>query len=364
MINDRRLKQAALQYLVSKQWFPQMELVVQAQSSATTRSYDITDIDVHGAAPDEFSGYRTILIDCKSGRRESVITRALWLKGLMEYFHASWGICIFNEQKKIELDHRETAATLGVSLMTMSEFEVFARATDGDIQKSNSNLADIDKWELYLQIPNRFINLQPVIEFSLGKFWGLPDAGSQCRRSIAILRTLKSELDPAKREHMVIFGDVLALFLYASAQVSHRLFQAYLQPESRDTLDEVLLPYVYGGRESYTLMNQLNASIPRRNDQGREPQDLVLPEWNLFVHLIRSMLDAPMQALYTPLVAREVAWSYLADKEDLNFAKQIAMEKRQIGKYCLQATKYLVAAATLPPEFEERFREIFISIQS
>jgi hypothetical protein len=363
MINDRRLKQTALRYTVAKYWFPQIELLVQTSRSASRRAFDITDIDVFGAVPDEFSGYRTILFDCKSGGRESPITRAFWLKGLMEHLLASRGICILKEDKMIPLDHHETAANLNVSLMTISEFDIFAKATDGELPEGVSHLVDIDKWEAYFNLAQKYQNLQPAIEFSRSKFWLFSDPGDACRNVIALLRRLRGELDPSRKEHLVLFGDILSLFLYALAQVGHSLFKAYLQPASRNALDSVLLPYIYGGRENYAFMNQLNAAIPRRMSNAANT-DLTLPEWDLFLHLTRSILDSPMQALYAPLLAREVAWSFFENNGSLAFAQTIAHQKRHTGKFCLQATRYVVSAAKLPPEFGQYFQDVFLNIQS
>ena len=177
---------------------------------------------------------------------------------------------------------------------------------------------------------------------------------------------MRGELDPAKKEHLVIFGDLLALFLFASAQVSNRLFKAYLHPATRQDLDLVLLQYIYGGREAYNLANQFRSAMSTKpeSSSSTSPIELTLPEWDQFAHLLRSMLDAPMQALHAPLLAREVAWSAFDDTPTLTFANQLATSKKQTGKFCIQAARYLTAAAKLPPEFSEKYQEWFLSVQS
>ena len=364
MMKDRRIKQIALQYAIGKRWFPQLELLVYSTKSVSKKPFDITDIDVYAAAPDDFSGYRSILFDCKSGNNESPVKRALWLNGLISHFHADRGICIFNDEKNISLDHRETAIDLNVSLMTAAEFNLFAQATDIQLFNDSSNLGDIDKWDKLFQIPQKYKTLESAISYSTGKFWTYSHVGDACRNTIATLKTLRGELDPAKKEHMVVFGDLLALFLFATAQVSNRLFKAYLHPSSRQDLDLVLLQYIYGGREAYSLAKQLRTAITHKGETSASTPELTLPEWDLFANLLRSMLDSPMQALHAPLLAREIAWSLFDDAPSLLFASQLANSKRQTGKFCMLATRYLVAAAKLPPEFAEKYQDLFLSVQS
>lgn len=362
-MRDRSQKEAALSYIIGKRWYPQLELGVQATQSAEPKAHDITDIDVFGVVPDEFSAYRFILFDCKSGRRESPIMRALWLKGLMEHLEASRGICIVSDNKKIALDHRETAAKLGVSIMTTSEFNSFSQATDSHLPPGYSHLANIKKWYAYFDISQIHPPLKPAIEFSQQRFWALKRPSDGCRNVIALLRDLRGELDPGKRKHLAVFGDLLSLFMYSLAQIAHRLFAAYLQPSTRDDLDRVLLRYIYGGHEAYELINQLNLAI-HRTDEASGSVDLTLPEWDSFVHVVRSYLDAPMQALYAPLLAREVAWSFLDPNTDCPLARYLARSRRQTGKFCIITAKYLVSAAKLPPEFHEQYKRIFLHIQS
>lgn len=357
MMRDRPQKEAALHYVIAKHWFPQLELIVQEPHSATRRSYNITDIDVYATVPDEFVGYRNALFDCKSSSRQSAISRALWLKGMMEYFDGERGTCILSDNIQVELDHHEAAAELNVSIMTLRDFRLFARVTDGQLRPGESQLADIGKWEQYFTIPKRYSSLQPAIDFSSLKYWLFRTPGDACRNTLVLLRQLRGELDPAKREHLVIFGDALALFIHALAQVTHRLFQAYLQPSSRQNLDEILLNYIYGGREAYSLLNRFRSSI------SREEKDLELPEWSQFAQLCRSFLDSPVQALYAPLLAREIAWSFFGDSGSLAFASSLVQEKPQIAKFCIQSASYLVKAAKLPPDFAQPYQEAFLAIQ-
>jgi hypothetical protein len=362
MIKDRAQKASALRYIVAKRWFPQLEIDVIPKIATTIENKLITDIDVLGSVPDEFLGYRAFLFDCKSGSRESPIGRSLWLRGLMDRVHASRAVLVLSDKKDVQRDHRISAAELDISIVKEGEFGILANATDGNIQAGVSNVAEIDNWEIFFSISKIFPKLEPSIEFSRSNFWMCESPATACRKTIALLMQARPELDPAKPLHMALFGDFVALFLHSMARLSLQIFMSYLQPSNREDLADALLLLLYGGRDSYELANRLRKLVPMKN--GGDEQELTPPEWDKFVQLTRHILDAPRQALFAPLLAREVAWSYLNGKYSIEFASHLASEQRQSGKFCLLAAEYLGKATRVPPEFAEKYSKHFLKVQS
>jgi hypothetical protein len=364
MIKDRAQKASALRYIVAKRWFPQLEIDVLPKIATTTKNKLITDIDVLGSVPDEFFGYRAFLFDCKSGR-ESPINRTLWLRGLMDRVHATRGLLILTDKKNIERDHRLSAAALNISIVKEGEFGILANATDGHLQVGVSRVAELDNWEIFFSIPEKFPKLEEMVTFSRSAFWMCDSPAEACRKTIAILRKARPELDPANALHTALFGDFVALFLHSLARLSLQIFMSYLQPSNRDDLADALLLLLYGGRDSYELANQLRKLVPTDKQNGGEEKELTPPEWNKFVQLTRHILEAPRQALFAPLLAREVAWGYLNDdKDSIEFARLMAVEQPQSGKFCLLAAEYLGKAAKVPPEFAQKYSKQFLQIQS
>ena len=363
-MKDRTQKASALRYIVAKRWFPQLEIDVLPKISTTTKNKLITDIDVLGSVPDEFLGYRAFLFDCKSGQRESPINRTLWLRGLMDRVHATRGLLILSDKKNIQRDHRISAAELDISIVKEGEFGILANATDGYLPVGVSSVAELDNWEIFFSIPERFPKLEEMVTFSRSAFWMCESPAEACRKTIAILRKAHPELDPAKALHTALFGDFVALFLHALARLSLQIFMSYLQPSNRDDLAEALLLLLYGGRDSYELANQLRKLVPREKQNGGDEKELTPPEWDKFVQLTRHILDAPRQALFAPLLAREVAWNYINGKDSIEFASCLAFEQPQSGKFCLLAAEYLGKAAKVPPEFAEKYSKQFLEIQS
>ncbi len=227
-----------------------------------------------------------------------------------------------------------------------------------------SSVAELDNWEIFFSIPEIFPKLGDMVEFSRSTFWRCESPAEACRKTIAILRKARPELDPANALHTALFGDFVALFLHSLARLSLQIFMSYLQPSNRDDLAEALLLLLYGGRDSYELANQLRKLVPREKQNGVDEKELTPPEWDKFVQLTRHILEAPRQALFAPLLAREVAWGYLDGKDSIEFARLMAVEQPQSGKFCLLAAEYLGKAAKVPPEFAEKYSKLFLEIQS
>lgn len=362
-MRDRRHKAAALRYAVSKRWFPQLELRVQPFKSSDDQSYEITDIDVFAAAPSDLDAFNIYLFDCKSGKHSSPISRALWLKGLLSHVEGDRGICIVSSDKNISIDHRNTADDIDVSIMTLDEFKSFANSTGGDSVNGNSNLSDIDKWDTYINYQDKYNQLSGLIEFSQSDFWKLETSGDQCRQVISQLRKFNGDLDPDKRSHNIIFGDLLSLFLYSSTQIGHTLFNAYQHPSNIEELKKVLLYELYNGRETYTLLNNIRDSV---YGNSSDVSNLTLPMWDKFTQFIRGLMDSPLKALHSPLLARETAWSLLDDNRNYSFetAQTIVDGNPQSAKYCLIASRYLTSACNLPPEFGELYKNVLMPLQS
>src|SRR3569623_694352 len=127
MLKDRNQKKKDLQYCVSKRWFTQMEVDVHPPHAVGKRAVLMTDLDVLASVPDDFSGFRQVVIDCKTLSRESPVNRSLWLRGVLDRMNADYGICILRKAS-IEADHKLVAYRLGVVLLAEVEFDISASA--------------------------------------------------------------------------------------------------------------------------------------------------------------------------------------------------------------------------------------------
>jgi hypothetical protein len=360
MLQDRAQKALALRYVVARHWFPQLEVEIRPSITTASASRPITDIDVLALIPDEFEGYRSLVIDCKTKKGESPIARSVWQRGLMDIVHATRGICIL-KRDQMEFDHRQAAAQFGVLLLTEADFTEYVRTTAPMAASLTAHLADLGLWEDYFAIGDQYKQLTPAIEFSRSGYWSTSGSGEACRRVVYEIVRARPEFDPSKNVHLAVVGDLIALTMHAVANIVTQIFASYLKPSQRADLSTALLFFIYGGREAYGVRAKLR-SLVRRSAEEELPE-LALPEWNQFVQLVRNCLDAPTEVSRVPLLVREVAWSFLSPSPNLAFAEALAAASPQAARLAILGVEYVCRAAKLPPEFQATFSQLLLRIQ-
>lgn len=360
MIKDRDQKGMALRMSVANRWFPQLEIDVHA--TRPIKDTSVTDLDIFASIPDVFRGFRTVVVDCRTKAKESPINRALWLRGVLDRCQADQGICIL-KKGSIELDHRLLANRLSVILLTEEELDLYVQATAKGYGTSLGHTAEIDDWEHFLEIPNKFPKLEEGIQFIRSTYWMIDDAAESCRKLLASLRRLSSELDPKREEHLAVFLDFSSLFARSLAIVVCNLFKAYLHPRAQSDLSAALLMLLYGGREAYEYRNELYRRVLSKGGQQPWSDNLSLPEWDRFLQLVRQLLDAPTEVQRVPLILREVGFGLLKGDGAHYFAKILCSEAPQAAKFALLIPDYLCRAAKLPPEFGKIVDDVVLRLQ-
>jgi hypothetical protein len=360
-LKDRQQKAAALDYVVSRRWFPQVELDVSTYLSTREASLSITDVDVFASAPDEFLGYRGYVIDCKTKKNESPINRALWVHGLMRRLDAAHGMSIL-KARSIETDHRYSASKLGVQLIAEHELPALVAATAPPPPHSASAVADIALWDSFYSIPTRFRSLAPAIRFSKSRYWMATDPTEACRHTIATARQLSAEFDPAKAEHAAVVTDLVALFTHALGGMVSKIFTGYLQPKKKEELAEALMILFYGGRDSYEQRNRVKKLLTSLHQPSATDEALTIPEADAFVDLVRQCLDAPLELLRAPLLLREAAWAALVGKAPTPLMSEIASRHKHAVRLAVFASDYLRKAAQYPPEFSKTLADRLLTL--
>lgn len=363
MQKDRGQKAEALRYVVSKRWYPQLELDVSTYVTVQRSPVNITDVDVFASIPGELGSYSNVLIDCKTRRGESPINRALWQRGLMERIHADRGICILR-RKGIETDHRYTAARLGVTLLTEDEFHSFAKATSPAFDRPTGVVGEIEAWERFFQIGVHNPIFENIGAFSRSGFWMAESEIDACTRSLWEVSRLSQELDPVRHDHLAIVADAASWFMHALARIVNTIFAGYLLPKTSNELSSVLLLLLYGGREAYRARNRMKKMLAAsRGETAEETPDLSLPEWERFVQLVRQSLDAPYEITRSPLILRETAFVLLVDGSP-DFIRVLSSESPQAARLAVLGTDYLCRATRLPPEFSTTIATRILEAQS
>lgn len=360
MMKDRDQKLSALRMSIANRWFPQLEIDVHTMKPVKDRL--VTDLDVFASIPDVFRGFRTVIVDCRTKAKESPVNRALWLRGVLDRCQADQGICIL-KKGTIELDHRLLANRLCVILLTEDELDLYVQATTNGKEMYLGQTADIANWERFLEIPNRFSRLAEGIQFIRSGYWMIEDAAESCRKLLASLRRLCSELDPKREEHLAVFLDFSSLFARSLAIVVCNLFKAYLHPRAQSDLSEALLMLLYGGREAYEHRNELYKRVLSKEGPQLWSDNLSLPEWDRFLQLVRQLLDAPAEVQKVPLILREIGFSLLNGDASYDFARILCSESPQAAKFALLIPNYLFRAAKLPPEFGKIVDDVVLGLQ-
>lgn len=352
MLKDRAQKASILRLIVNKHWLPQLEVEVEPTQSIDTKRSLLTDLDVLAVAPSESGRHSKFVFDCKSGMRESAISRAFWLHGVIARTQSTRGFVILNNRISISRDHRISASDFGITLLHESEIENLAKGIGSSVAIQNALSADINIWEEFLDIKTKYSGLANYLDFSRSTYWMKKSPGERCRKLIGILRRIRSEIDPAKREHLAVFGDALCLFLYAVSEMATDLFFLLLKPASRDEYTDLLLAVLYGGNENIEVAQKI-----KRIALGADEDDSVniFPDLPRFEHLIREIVEAPLQALPAALLARELSFRNLTVYHEGELPHDIITRNPHATKFIYLASLYLTKALHLPPEFSEHY---------
>lgn len=361
MMKDREQKAKALRYSVAKGWFPQLEVVVHSQKALSKTAVPLTDLDLLASSPDDFMGFRSIVFDCKTGAKESAINRALWLRGVLDRMNSAYGVCILKKDL-IELDHRLVAIKFGIILLAEDEFDLYAEVTSTKYKSSLGHVANIAAWDSLFALKEKYPNLTSALEFARSTYWMIDDAAEACRKTLRVLHETRAELDPAKNDHLGFVLDCTALFARSLAVLCAYLFKTHLHPKQQSELEEAVKMLLYGGREAYEYRNQIYKLLKERKSSESGNDNLSLPEWEMFIRLIRQLLDAPIDLTRTPLILREVGFSYLLSSSDYNYAKKLCEQFPQGGRFAVLIVGYLCRAAKLSPEFQVNCEKILMSL--
>lgn len=361
MLKDRAQKATALRMSVSKQWLPQLEVDVEPDLRVEKTKFLLTDLDVLAVAQSPIGGHTRLVFDCKSSAKESAISRTFWLHGVMTRSSAAHGFVVLNDKVVINRDHRISASELSITLVHDSEFQDFATGVGGSTAITDAAVANIDVWEQFLAIATKYGTLRGYLDFAKSTYWMTKDPGERCRKTLARLRSIRTELDPAKAEHLAVFGDALCLFLLALSEISNRLFLVLLRPSSEDEFSSSLLAYLYGGYQSLEAAQKI-----RKITSGAGADDAVsiFPEQERFELLVRELLQAPQQVIKASLLARELSFASLGGSGATALQTDLVQQFAYSPKFVLMAAEYLQKASLIPPEFAAHYGNLALTLAS
>lgn len=351
MIKDRLLKAKLLEYYIRRFWYPHLEVVILSKQRISNTRKVITDIDVLALYTDITNNFQIVLGDCKTLKNQSPITRTLWMRGLMDYTNSSKGLILLT--KAIEKEHQLTASILDVQLLSDTDFKIYSKSTADYLLEFSSALNDIDLWDKFFDIKNRYQPLAPFVEFSNTIFWNEQNSNYQLRSSIYLLRTYKGEFNPATLSHQTVLLNHFSHVAIAINGILIKIFNQYLIPADKTFLDTDLKIIIYGGVENYDFLNDLRKRFSSTTVAER---DLQLPEWDMFIELIRLLFESPQSFSKVPLILKEIAFTLLGnDPTKYNYAKYAIGKDKYAPTFAIRLIEYLCKASGIPREFQDAF---------
>jgi hypothetical protein len=121
------------------------------------------------------------------------------------------------------------------------------------------------------------------------------------RRILAELRAVRGHVDPVKDAHLAIFFDVLASSFVLWAAMGRNIRRFYEPSMTKAAFETVLRYYLWGGKESYNIRQQLRERVTAENGGAME-----LPAWESLVAFAGLIVSAPQSILHCAYMCRAV----------------------------------------------------------
>jgi hypothetical protein len=166
-------------------------------------------------------------------------------------------------------------------------------------------------------------------------------------------RTVRGQVDPAKDAHLAIFFDVLASTFVLWAAMGRDIRRFYEPSMSKAAFENVLRYYLWGGKESYDIRQQMRERAAIENGGPVE-----LPALDSLIAFAGLIVSSPQSILDCAHVSRELSIR-LAAGSTASFDKRVSdhlKAKSRIRQFSVALGDYLVAAGGLPKDLAKRMQ--------
>jgi len=355
---DRHQKQLALRYCLAQGYLPCLEVVVNTASDLTTKPEVLTDIDVLGIENVADGTLRRIIFDCKSSDRLGAISRAFWASGLMTYTGADGAFVILG--KPAVFNHRISALKVNVDLHDEKSFEELGRSRAQDFNTDHCYQASIDRWDVVYGAFTKANWSEEV--FSLCRDVApLSSKPEQSFRKILVaIRKNRGNVDPEKSDHICIFFDMISYMFILWSRMGRDFRRIYSPSMKRETFEDALRLYVWGGHESFAIRQALLETTLRAgagNDGTTDLQEF--PAWNRFVSFAGLIISSPADIFECAEICRELSIRQVVPSNADFDAKLKSRFKdnNRLAQFITAATSYVTDACRLPKDLEKKMND-------
>jgi hypothetical protein len=355
---DRFLKELAVRYCLAKRVIPFLEVNVTSISDISDSIDLLTDIDVLGVENIGDGGLRKTLFDCKTSNKMSSINRAFWAAGVKAYANCDEAYVIL--KSRAVRNHRISALSLGVDLHDEASFKDLGKTQDPAFPLDSCYQASLDRWNAVYETYERNNWSANLYDLARNATPLTSTPGSVFRRIIAEFRNIRGRIDPAKDGHITIHFDVLSSLFVLWADLARDIRRFYDPTMSKEDFEKTLRYYLWGGKESYRIRQQLHERA-RENSNGASVE---FPAWEALQSFAGLILSAPQVMLECADLCREVsirtAVGNLIDF-DAALANRVKSNSR-LRQFTAALSDYVVAAGSLPKDLAKRSQEILFAL--
>lgn len=196
-------------------------------------------------------------------RTGKIIFGGLFFRPLVEVFHRPTVTC----GHRAVYNHRLSALRIGVDLHDENSFEDLANSRAIGFNKDLNYQSSIGRWNVVYDAYLKNTWSQALFELGRNTAPLSVQPWRVFRKLVAEFASVRGQFDPAKDGHVVIFLDLMAAIFILWSSIGRDVRRFYEPKMSKDEFEKVLLYYIWGGKESYQirqeLRQQIHQEIPR-----------------------------------------------------------------------------------------------------
>jgi hypothetical protein len=350
---DRFQKELAVRFCLARRQIPFVEVIVPSSADLSDSVEVLTDLDVLSIEATADGSLRRTIFDCKSGNKMSAINRAFWAAGIKDYTHCDDAYVIL--KSKAVHNHRISALALNVDLHDEQSFNDLGKTLDEAFPADDCYQAALSRWNAVYDAYTKNNWSEPLFHLARNTVPLAQAPWSTFRKILAELRNTRGSVDPAKDDHLAIFFDLLASTFVLWASMGRDLRRFYEPSMDKGTFQVVLRYYIWGGKESYNIRQQM-----RERAVSNDGALIELPSWDALVAFAGLIISAPQSIMECAYACREVSIR-AASGPNPDFDKCLSGRLRsntRVRQFSAALGDYLVSAGGLPKDLSKRAQDV------